>query len=493
MLALFVFAMLASLPFLTHGHFDAGDDTNDAAMYVACAKALLAGEGYAYLGEPFTIRPPGLSVLIAPLIAWRGVDFHALNVYVSLFGVLACALLFVWARPRLGTALALAVAATLWLTPSFQTFCSRPMSEVPGTAALFACLLLTRRSEREPSVAGDVLLGLAIAAGAYVRSITVLLVPAILAARLFHRWKSHGRVGFATFAAKRLAPIVVVPFLALLPWSLRNDALAPEPPVDQNYILDYSTAMWHVDGGDPSSPRRPLSQFVERIPKRAGQTLSVVGSGLRTSQAEPLWIVLGSVGLLAIAITAVRRRSAAELFALGICPVLLLYFGFKPRLAFPVYFVALPATADVLAWLLSKLTGERIARGGLALLFGALAACGLIGLRERHAHIRQVHEVYAATCDGFAAHLAPDAVVASPVGWHYSVFLDRPVYSLFFAVRRAKNDMAAAERVIDKYGIDTVVLSERVPADRALLPYFAQRYAEGARRSGASYVFRVRP
>jgi hypothetical protein len=488
----FVLGMLASLPFLVHPFFEAGDDTNDAAMYIACTKSLLAGEGYAYLGQAFTIRPPGFSVLIAPLIALRGVDFFTLNVFVSLCGVLACALLFLWARPRLGTALAMAVAAALFLNPTFQTFSNRVMSDVPGATCLFACLLLARRSEKRPGIGMDILLGLAIAASAYVRSISVLLIPAILVARTFHRWKSDGWVGFGTFVRRRLVTLVLVPMLALLPWSLRNGAVAPEPPVDQNYIISYSTAMWHVDGGDPSSPRRPLSQFVERIPKRVEQSLTLVGSGLATRTPAPVPVTLGIVGLISILITLFRRRSAAEVFALGVCPVLLLYFGFKPRLVLPLFLIALPATADAAAWVLGRWTGMRVARGTLAVGFAALALTSL-DVRSRHAHIEQVHDLYQATCAGFEANLAPDAVVASPVGWHYSVYLDRPVFSLFFAVRRAGHDMQAAEGIIDKYGINTVALAPRVPADRAMLPYFQERYGATMLRSGESFVFRVRP
>ena len=63
-----VVLMLASLVWLVHPWFEASDDTHDAAIYVACAKSIVNGEGYAYLGVPFKIRPPGISFLIAPLI-----------------------------------------------------------------------------------------------------------------------------------------------------------------------------------------------------------------------------------------------------------------------------------------------------------------------------------------------------------------------------------------------------------------------------------------
>ena len=66
------FLLVASLFWLVHPWYEATDETNDASIYLLTAKALAAGEGYSYLGAPFTIRPPGFSALIAPWIAARG-------------------------------------------------------------------------------------------------------------------------------------------------------------------------------------------------------------------------------------------------------------------------------------------------------------------------------------------------------------------------------------------------------------------------------------
>jgi hypothetical protein len=89
-----VAAALGSLVFLVHPWYEATRETADASIYLLCAKSLLAGEGYSVLGQPFTVRPPGFSVLLVPVLAWRGLDFLALNLYVSLFGVAAVACLF---------------------------------------------------------------------------------------------------------------------------------------------------------------------------------------------------------------------------------------------------------------------------------------------------------------------------------------------------------------------------------------------------------------
>jgi hypothetical protein len=49
-----------------------------------------------------------------------------------------------------------------------------------------------------------------------------------------------------------------------------------------------------------------------------------------------------------------------------------------------------------------------------------------------------------------------------------------------------------AERVIDKYGLNTIILSDQVPADRSYLIYFS-RSSLWFRKSGPAYIAGVRP
>jgi hypothetical protein len=83
------------------------------------------GEGYSLVGVPFAIRPPGFAALIAPILALRGTDFFALNLFVALCGAVAVFLLFVLERPRLGTLLASFVAIAICSTPTSGAFRTR--------------------------------------------------------------------------------------------------------------------------------------------------------------------------------------------------------------------------------------------------------------------------------------------------------------------------------------------------------------------------------
>jgi hypothetical protein len=105
--------------------------------------------------------------------------------------------------------------------------------------------------------------------------------------------------------------------------------------------------------------------------------------------------------------------------------------------------------------------------------------------------IEASHRAFEATSRALSTRLPADARLAAPfASWRYSLYLGRPVYTLFFAwVRRG--DMSGAEEILDKYRIDRVLLSPSSDADRQMAPYFEQRYGI-ADRVGDVAVVRVR-
>ncbi len=482
-LAVLVAGCLLSLPFLVHPWFEAGDETNDASIYIASARALLAGEGYSYLGEPFTVRPPGMSALIAAILAWRGADFLALNLLVASFGAACVALLFVHARERLGLPLAFLVAAAVWLSTPFQQLCNQVMSDVPGTALLLACLCIERWADRRPSLLRDSLLGACIGAATYVRSVTLLLMPAIVAVRIVRRWLGRGdpqAEPWPRFLLLRVLPVVALTLLVKLPWDLHSAAHHPVPPVDQNFLFSYSTAMWHVDGGDPASAPRAWSEILGRPPGRLVQVLSLLGSRMGTS-ASGAHAALGAVVLALALVTLVRRRESAELFALMVLGVLLVYFGFRDRLVLPLWILLLPAAVEGFLWCCERLGRARMARAAAALL---LVALPILDFRPRAGwdRIEAAHQFYARYAEQVAAAVDPGVRIAAPIGWHLAVFLDRPVWSLFFGQRRAGME-EGTRAVLARHGIGAIVLSPRIESDRRALPWYEARFGPATVRS----------
>lgn len=473
-LAAFVAGTLASLAWLAHPWFEW---SNDASLYVVTARSIARGEGYSYLGQPFTVRPPGFSALLAPVVALFGTDFRAMNVFVGLFGVAGLVALFAWARPRLGAPLAFVVCAWAWLEPGYRHLCNVVLSDVPGTALLVASLLVERWWRARPSVARGLAFGVLLGASGLVRTMNALLAPAIAVASLASVW-SEGARGkeLVVRLFRRLAPLAIGVAIVAAPWSLWADAHRPALPVDQNYLYSYSTAMWHVDGADPSSPLRPIAELWERVPARTVQLLSLLGTRMQSPSAGAFELVLGALILLGTIAIAVRRRESGELFALGAAGMLLVFVAFLDRHALPVWLIASVAATEALVLVLVRvrvrLTHARAAAAGLLVAFTVADW----GPRRDWERIESNHRTMERFCASAAEHLPARARVGSYIGWHDAVFLDRPVWSLMFGQRR--DGLAGADRVVEKYALDTLVLSDFLAADRALAEHYASRAVE---------------
>ncbi|MBK7876116.1 MAG: glycosyltransferase family 39 protein [Planctomycetes bacterium] len=500
-LGLLVFLMLAALPFLVSSTYEASDETNDASIYVATARALLAGDGYSYLGEPFIVRPPGFAVLLAGVMRVFGDAPVAWNLFVSLWGVLACALLYVFCVRRIGVVLALLCAAALFVHPDFRRMSNQVMSDVPGLALVLLCLLLERWAAAKRSWQRDLVLALAIGASSYVRTLALLLVPATL----FARWCARAEEDrpLLAFARQRAAVLVLGVVLCVAPWSARCALHHPTPPVDQTFLYSYGTGMWHERPYDPASPRLSPTTVLARIPQRAEPIVTSLvtvtspervgaterGSDEPSETSTPA--VLGGALLLACcAWMLAEKRRASEAFVALTVLLLCVYFAFRPRLVLPVQALAFPAVIEALV-------GASHARFGAfrAWIARLLAAAVLVACvqrlvdRELYADdYRERDRAYSAAAYSLSTTLT-DERVASAIGWHWSVHLKRPVWSLALAGKRG--GARAIQDVLERHGIDAVVLSDALPEDRALVPLMTKLWGEPARGGDVS-LFRRR-
>ncbi|MBK7876114.1 MAG: hypothetical protein IPJ77_10230 [Planctomycetes bacterium] len=479
LLAAFVVIAGASTLWLVHPWYERA---NDASIYLLTARSLAHGEGYSYLGEPFTVRPPGFSALLAPFLGGDAIDFRALNLYVSAFGVAGLALFFAWIRTRLGAALAFALCLAIWFNPAWQHLCNMVLSDVPGTALLFLCLVLERRFERSTrtraletgarppaselgaraTLLRDVLLGLAIGLASLVRTMNVLLAPAIVIERACALWRD-GRRGKELLAAlaRRALPLAIGAALALEPWSLWSAAHRPDGAVDQLYVHSYSTAMWHTDIGDPHSPLRPLSDVAARVPDRAEKLVALLGSRMQAPETGGVELLLGALVLAGVLVVLWRRRAASEWFVFGAAAMLLVFASFLDRHALPVWILACGAALEGLLLVLERLRAPRALAQAIAIALVASVAWVDWAPRHKWDVVEESHLQMERYCAAAAKELAPDARPAAMLGWHYSVYLGRPVWSLMFVQQR--QGVGALPALLERERIDTVLLSELMP------------------------------
>ena len=479
-----VLALFVSLVFTVHPWFDL---RNDASMYVVTARALQTDGSYEYLGLPMRLRPPGFPALVALVLAVVGTNFQALNLMTSLFGAAALLLLYAHQRPRTGWVLALLTSAALWINPGYQRLCNQVMSEMPGLALLLTVFLVERWSWRRPGPSREILLGACIGLSMWVRGASLLLIPAIVLSRLL-------RERFTlSFAMRRIALFSVVAGLVIAPWVLRNSKLESPVPAEQIFVHTISTGMWRVDPGDPSSRKLSAGEVLARVPERWRQSCAVLGSRLAhripgdppLSGASLALHMAISVLLLGCTVwVALRRREAAEIFALATALVVGIYFGFTDRLLLAVYVIGFAATVNVIGDLAQR-WHRRGAKPAVGVMLGVLALADLKPRRDWD-RIRDTHALHETLAEALDEQVGPDARIASTEGFHYSVFLERPVYSLLYAAMRAGRP-EAVEGVIDRYEIDVVLLAPTVPSERDFTRYFERHYGPGKRAAFARW------
>ncbi|MBI5365224.1 MAG: glycosyltransferase family 39 protein [Planctomycetes bacterium] len=497
-LGVLVFGMLAALPFLVEHGYEASDETNDASIYVATARALLAGDGYSYLGEPFIVRPPGFAVMLAGVMRVFGDSAFVMNLFVSSWGVLACALLYVFGVKRIGAPLAFLCSAALFLHPEFRRMSNQVMSDVPGLALVLACLLVERWASSRRSWRRDLVLAVVIGASGYVRTLALLVIPATLLGRWFARAEGERLIG--AFLRTRAVLLVAGVVVCVAPWSVRCMLRHPVPPVDQTFLYSYGTGMWHERPYDPESPvvspARVLGRAAERVEPLVTSLPWVVNARPEASDdaadESTDWVAV-AFGALLLASTAwlcVERRRAGEFFALLTVLLLLVYFAFRPRLVLPLQ-ALLPVLFIEAGLAMTQRAWSRAGRG-VAVVFSAL-----IVARGVHGFAAGVRDGGSNTLRG-ASYTAAASVlrprlgeerVASAIGWHWSVYLDRPVWSLALAARRG--GASAVQAVLARHRIDTVVLADALPEDRALVPLLTRLWGEPDRVGDVS-VFRRR-
>jgi len=460
--------VLGSLPLRIHGWFPGGNENNDASIYILCAQSLLHGEGYSYLGEPFSVRPPGFSLLIAPILAWRGVDFLALHTLVAVLGAGAVWAFFVWLKPQVGSVVAALAALGLHFHPSWTEWSSEAMSDVPGVLAILGGLLVDRWVRAKPGLLRESALGLFLGLSALLRSTQLILLAAILLARLLER-RSDGR--------RRCAALAAAALLAIGPWMVRDASVRSDQPALQNHVHSYATGLLREDPGDPHSSPRDWSQVLSRtVPERLQLLTAELGSLLQSEQLTFWSLLSGAAVLLALGWRAWRDREAAWLFALLYLGVLLVYFGWRSRLVLPLLPLSIAA---VLVCLRSTPW-----RATLAL---ALLAVGLLfspGGQERE-QLRELDQRRRTQLEAWDRVLPTAARCAALIGWHHSMGLGRPVYSLAFALRRGQK----LDELLQQHRVGFILVGPE-PGEQALLPQLRQRFGPG-QPAGEGWVFPV--
>jgi hypothetical protein len=293
----------------------------DDSFYLILARAIATGEGYRYLNVPghpaATHFPPGypallaLVSLVAPAFPASAVVFKALNaLFLSAASITVARLLR--SRVGLGAAWSVGVGAVSAVSVPLLILGNLVLSELCFLAIALALLLELERLADEPAPAWRVLLlGVAIAACALVRTHGVVLVPAavvVLASR--RRWRDAGL----------LAGAAIVCLLPWHIWTARHGGALPSPLLG---MYD-SYASWWMRGLRTIGP----SMIPATIAKTTGETtgmLAVLFSPMRGNTAHAVTLAALAMLVVAACIAAWRRVPVTLLFLAGYLGIVIVW------------------------------------------------------------------------------------------------------------------------------------------------------------------------
>jgi 4-amino-4-deoxy-L-arabinose transferase-like glycosyltransferase len=190
--------------------FTVGDNPTlrgDETYYIKQAASLANGDGY-----PGAMRPPGFAAFLAASSALFGGELFHLRVAQLLGSLVAVAIVFDLVARRFSPKAAAISALALAVSPDHVHFAHLLWAESFQTTLLLGTLWLLERCTRRDDVGTAVLAGLAAAAAAMTREISLYLVP------LFALWLRHEDGG----RSRRALLFVGVVAVCIAPWAIRN-------------------------------------------------------------------------------------------------------------------------------------------------------------------------------------------------------------------------------------------------------------------------------
>lgn len=192
--------------------------SEDRAHHAAAAYNIAEGHGLTDMHGPFTIAPPGVSLLASPLVRLglapeRAVQAVDLASYFTL-----CALVWWMARRWMGDAAAWTSLAALLLIPHLWASATAGLTEMPFTLALTLFAAYAMASPRRGPRAA-LLMGVLIALAVSLRYVGLFLIPVTVLMACIRQFSGDRKGALTMLGAALAAMLLVAPIFA------RNEAL----------------------------------------------------------------------------------------------------------------------------------------------------------------------------------------------------------------------------------------------------------------------------
>ena len=358
----------------------------DNVFYLSTSWSLAHGEGYAFLGQPFTKYPAGFALLLAPLVRVCGFHFFLLHAYLWAWAVAGIYFLGLWARrhwgPRRATWLTILVATNYFF---WAWSCNFLLSEAPYFALSMATLYVADRWCRRPGLGNSLILGALVLSAVAVRVPGVALLAGLAGVAV---WGAP-RVGRRRLVAAGVIGLVVVG--AFVAWQAY--VLTWSAPGSDHYLREWQVLGTAHTGGlaTPGDVVRWVGHLLHHnwVAHSRNILWIVLGSPyLPEHWHVPAAVVLGLI-LIGLADGMLRRRTFADYY-LGAYVLMFFLWPYNEKTRF--WMPVLPLLMMNVVYGLERVgsllrvehTGWRRAFHALVVVAWLVCLPGLVGTVLRH-------------------------------------------------------------------------------------------------------------
>jgi len=189
---------------------------DDFAMYLIHAENIATGKPYTETGFIYNelaptyapqSYPPGFPLLLAIVQPLFGLDFLAYKIYILFFFLFFLWLVFVWLKDKLDVKYIVGIIILLGFAPFIWQLRDSVLSDMPAATFTLAAIVIYEKAMKSKKWLHFILLAFLIYFTYSIRTIGIVLLPAIFLDAVFNRTQKYLRV------------FIILPFFLLFIWA----------------------------------------------------------------------------------------------------------------------------------------------------------------------------------------------------------------------------------------------------------------------------------
>lgn len=183
---------------------------DDFAMYLLHANQIADGKPYSETGFIYNdlaptyapaSYPPGFPLILAPVVHLFQYNYLAYKIYLLCFFILFLILIAIFLRGKINNQAIYCVLIIIGFSIFFMQLLDSVLSDIPGAAFFILSLILIERSFRSDNLMTWVLAGFCLGFAYLIRSTAIVIIPALFAQLVFHRFEHWKKVITITIGA----------------------------------------------------------------------------------------------------------------------------------------------------------------------------------------------------------------------------------------------------------------------------------------------------